>query len=711
MPPQRADAAHIAPYLTHLITHHGQLTLVPPDNNGRQRKGKQNKSRSTRDQPREEPVRFNSGPRLPPSSLGRPSRRSRRPSQTERQYSDGLDDIPDYPPPTFQEAISSCPSTTTLGNITAPHASRHTHNSDSDSESDADSLEIFDAANRGHVPPSPRSQRPRGRGILDSDPDDTGYIPSSSNVRPQRRHLSLSPLRTLFPSRNIRESGLALSAQSTPSPHSLTFSRSSPFFRSTTSLRNLSASTPIQPHSPSCAPSIRSENLLTSRRFFSPKGKERATNEALDSWEIIESERLATPQHPLISSSLNPFHEAPSTPVVPPLNNRPSSPCEPRPPDTVASAPMHPLSERDRLAKSKSRVAPGVSSPARGRERRAPPSAPPPLTIAPDPAVPGSGPPIVTVRTKKPPPPPPPKKKAQPVSSPRATGPASLPELDLERALRIPLPLTPIAGSPISPLSAEPRSPAEENGDVDPHQHQHHYPGRPLPPRPRVIVDSTYAPHPDFPQVILPPQLLTPSVPEGLLIDLGDPEPSSAQVSGPQLAPASSGLDLLRPMAQDMQRTSSGSSVDLAPARAVTDLDILLARLEGDRHDGANYDALLLVSEFIGPASPVRPVGGVSASVSWPSVSKLSTVLSGNIEVQRRRTTKDGRVKLKLALLGIAVDRCGICMTQFKKAESARLSEGCRHAFHERCLGRWVARSRTCPLCRIALDLDVAGCR
>jgi hypothetical protein len=186
-------------------------------------------------------------------------------------------------------------------------------------------------------------------------------------------------------------------------------------------------------------------------------------------------------------------------------------------------------------------------------------------------------------------------------------------------------------------------------------------------------------------------------------------------------------------MAQDMQRTSSGSSVDLAPAGPspefleVTDLDILLARLEGDRHDGANYDvclefrslrllicnpqALLLVSEFIGPASPVRPVGGVSASVSWPSVSKLSTVLSGNIEVQRRRTTKDGRVKLKLALLGIAVDRCGICMTQFKKAESARLSEGCRHAFHERCLGRWVARSRTCPLCRIALDLDVAGCR
>ncbi|KAJ7170242.1 hypothetical protein C8R43DRAFT_875845, partial [Mycena crocata] len=86
--------------------------------------------------------------------------------------------------------------------------------------------------------------------------------------------------------------------------------------------------------------------------------------------------------------------------------------------------------------------------------------------------------------------------------------------------------------------------------------------------------------------------------------------------------------------------------------------------------------------------------------------------LTGHIEVQRRRTTKDGRVKLKLALLGTAVDRCGICMTQFKKAERARLSDGCKHAFHDGCLARWVVRSRTCPLCRVPLNLDAAdGCR
>ncbi|KAJ7634669.1 hypothetical protein FB45DRAFT_744590 [Roridomyces roridus] len=139
----------------------------------------------------------------------------------------------------------------------------------------------------------------------------------------------------------------------------------------------------------------------------------------------------------------------------------------------------------------------------------------------------------------------------------------------------------------------------------------------------------------------------------------------------------------------------------------VTDLDVLIARLENDQHDGANYDALLLVSEFIGPASPVRAIGPRPASpsrVSRPAGPKPSALLSGQIEVLRRRTTKDGRVKLKLALLGVAVDRCGICMTQFKNADHARMIDVCKHAFHERCLARWVMRSRTCPLCRIGLS-------
>ncbi|KAF7360238.1 RING-type domain-containing protein [Mycena venus] len=677
MPPQR-DATHIAPYLTHLITHHGQITLVPGDNNGRRRKAKQ------RHGPREEPVRFSGAPTVPAPSVGRTSRRSQRRSRTEEQYNDSLDDIPDYPPPSFLEAISSppvsvCPSTTTLGRFTTPRVSRHGSNSDSDSESDNSSLDIIDT---GNLPRSPRPAErspvlsqslPRGRGILDPDPDDSVCSPSSSNSRSHRRHLSLSPLRTLFPSRNPRESGHALSAQSTPSPHSLSFSRSSPFWRSTTSLRNLTSSTPLAPSSP---PSLRSESFLGSRRFFSHKGKERATNEALDAWEIVESE-------------------------LPAALTTPTPPEEASPVIDVSSADIPPRSPRlCSCPKSKVALLQLPPTPARERERRVPAPPPPAPALAP-----GEGPPIVTVRTRKPPPPPPPKKKPHPVSSPlretdRPWG--VLPELDLERAILTPLPLTPVTGSPTSSfpfsLSTEPGSPTREsNTDPDPI----HYISSPTAtPRsssgasasensistaniitttipavlcldvPDPVFPWTRRTHhtPDFPQVEILHQPLIPSVPEGLLIDLDAAETLTPTVQQTSLtlaqpfASVSGDLDQLTPMATDLQRQSSASSVDMVPAAPLaplmdmTDLDVLLARLENDHRDGGNYDDLWMISDIIGPATPVRTAAGPSTST------KTSVLLTGAVEVQRRRTTKDGRVKLKLALLGIAVDRCGICI-------------------------------------------------
>ncbi|KAF9051816.1 hypothetical protein BJ165DRAFT_1340269, partial [Panaeolus papilionaceus] len=81
--------------------------------------------------------------------------------------------------------------------------------------------------------------------------------------------------------------------------------------------------------------------------------------------------------------------------------------------------------------------------------------------------------------------------------------------------------------------------------------------------------------------------------------------------------------------------------------------------------------------------------------------------LIGRIEVARRRVLDDGRVKLKLRLLDVAVNKCGICLFQFKDGDRAGLTSVCRHSFHETCLERWLARSKTCPLCRVELDLDV----
>ena len=72
---------------------------------------------------------------------------------------------------------------------------------------------------------------------------------------------------------------------------------------------------------------------------------------------------------------------------------------------------------------------------------------------------------------------------------------------------------------------------------------------------------------------------------------------------------------------------------------------------------------LLLVSDILGPAPP---------GPSVPSHT-LADLPVGKIEVVRRRKLQDGRVKLKLSLLGVMVERCYICLSQFKDTEWAVL--------------------------------------
>lgn len=78
-----------------------------------------------------------------------------------------------------------------------------------------------------------------------------------------------------------------------------------------------------------------------------------------------------------------------------------------------------------------------------------------------------------------------------------------------------------------------------------------------------------------------------------------------------------------------------------------------------------------MLEEIIGPAA--------SLQANNRRMALLEEVPTGKIEVLRRRVTKDGRKKLKLALLGIVVDKCGICLSQFKEDAEASLLP-CQHA-------------------------------
>jgi hypothetical protein len=124
----------------------------------------------------------------------------------------------------------------------------------------------------------------------------------------------------------------------------------------------------------------------------------------------------------------------------------------------------------------------------------------------------------------------------------------------------------------------------------------------------------------------------------------------------------------------------------------ITDLDALLSEI-GENRNGSDYEvglfcpnalcsltyvlfqALLLVSEFVGPSTPAN-----GNAVPSPDPKRPLSSLLGKIELDRRRVTKDGRVKLKLSLLGTTVDRCGICLSQFKEGELATLGATCQHA-------------------------------
>ncbi|TFL04486.1 hypothetical protein BDV98DRAFT_502014 [Pterulicium gracile] len=235
-----------------------------------------------------------------------------------------------------------------------------------------------------------------------------------------------------------------------------------------------------------------------------------------------------------------------------------------------------------------------------------------------------------------------------------------------------------------------------------------------------------------------------PSIPEGLLIDLRNSVlvendiPISPPISPPATTAGLAGDDLLlswdtepegphvRPNdAVESARVRSPAAVSSletpTPLRSstqsappvsspplphdLTDLDILLSRVNDESAaSGSDYDTLLMISQFLGPASPTsveQSRQGTPRIPEPPAQPRSAPPMTHLVKEQRRRVTKDGRVKLKLMLEGISVDKCGICFTQFKKGDEASMgSPACQHPFHGKCLGNWYRNSRTCPHCR-----------
>ncbi|KIK69938.1 hypothetical protein GYMLUDRAFT_531869 [Collybiopsis luxurians FD-317 M1] len=308
MPQPIADAAHIAPYHTHAASPHGQSTLTSFEGAGRVRQAKSKKNKPSKAEkssrrPQNENAscttfpnfqRANDSGHPNPSHPGpldyiRNSESSRFHGQRHPQEI-RFSDVPNYPPPSFQEAMSSpplsvCPSTTAFGfhscsgrSVPAPPpvpfgtlSQRHSPASildNSDTDSDESDLEIVDDQRNSRQ--SENCTQNRSRALLDD---------TSALSVPKRRHMSLSPLRTLFPHKPIALQNRALSAQST-SPYS--FPKNASFFRSTASLKTVSTGSffrlPLSAQS--------STSLVKAERKGLLKGKDRLV-EPLESWEVL----------------------------------------------------------------------------------------------------------------------------------------------------------------------------------------------------------------------------------------------------------------------------------------------------------------------------------------------------------------------------------------------------------------------------------------
>ncbi|WVF67970.1 hypothetical protein IAT40_002732 [Kwoniella sp. CBS 6097] len=137
------------------------------------------------------------------------------------------------------------------------------------------------------------------------------------------------------------------------------------------------------------------------------------------------------------------------------------------------------------------------------------------------------------------------------------------------------------------------------------------------------------------------------------------------------------------------QMTAEQGQEGQSPRREWTDLDLLAARIEGS---GREFEGFTQITSFLGPS---KTPGATPAA--------LATLLPGLINVDSRRTTPQGRVKLKLSLLGLRVSKCPICLSQFKGGEKAVMLPMCSHVGHESCARRWFRESARCWVCREVL--------
>ncbi|ORY35662.1 hypothetical protein BCR39DRAFT_511374 [Naematelia encephala] len=183
----------------------------------------------------------------------------------------------------------------------------------------------------------------------------------------------------------------------------------------------------------------------------------------------------------------------------------------------------------------------------------------------------------------------------------------------------------------------------------------------------------------------VPPRPWAKVVADTLVVETSPPRPLGERTQSENATVQHEDSTLHSPVRSMSTQDLRSDSVPRSPVE-YTDLDVLVSRIEGS---GREYEGYSQITSFLGPAK--SPAASLAA---------LATLLPGIISVDSRRTTPQGKIKLKLSLLGVRVSKCPICLGQYKDKERGVMLPDCGHSAHEACARRWFREDSKCFVCR-----------
>ena len=51
-------------------------------------------------------------------------------------------------------------------------------------------------------------------------------------------------------------------------------------------------------------------------------------------------------------------------------------------------------------------------------------------------------------------------------------------------------------------------------------------------------------------------------------------------------------------------------------------------------------------------------------------------------------------------------EQCSICFDNFERLQKVKELKKCKHAFHTKCIDKWLHSEKRCPICNIEVDVD-----